>query len=290
MSAEAAPAINHPDRDLYRWVSKTGQHVLKTSFSLDAGIRALQAYAIHKPNRVSLDFNGAIEKMERQAYTTLEQHHKDGLSSWNEYYRLISKAAFLEQSILAPFLFEDPLDLDVIERITDSLYGINGDILDHELHNYDAQHNRRQRAELIGAIQEQTVPALLHRPEDQSVNRFENKWRLVLPAETGDDLRRRTDLSLWRRADNLTPVERIPIQVKSFLHRGETEQDTTPDGGITITAADFGNADLTISRLIVKELALRHPGGLSAHELATLNHAKERLVETIDYKLNQNHI
>lgn len=277
MSSEVAPALNHPDRILYEKAYRSGNHVLQTSLSLDASVHKLQDYARRHPNPTSLDFKANIQKMTQQTQEALDKVHESGGGSWNEYYRLVSQAAFLELSILTPFIFEDPQDFNTRNRLINGVYGISGVIIDQELSELEVQQNSQQCSQLRGAIHEQTVTALL--------NRQESKRRLALPSRTSDDLLRRVDINYWRRPDHADTHEYIPIQVKWSLRENQSERKVAPRHGVVITAADFNNSNFETSHLIVKELGLRQQDPITDDERAFLDEAEQQLITTIDQKI-----
>ena len=243
---ERLTTLSASHRRLIEIASKSNNLLLETSSLMDAQIATAQRNARHYQKGRIPDFSETIAYLTYQAEQAIEiADMKPGVAPRNDYYRLVSQTAFLEQQLQAPFAFEKPQYWKERADLTNGLYGVSAQILSEAINEYDTSANSRiQKAELLGVIQEQTFLALFNREQQRN--------RIAIPSGSCADMFNKTDVDVWVLPDRQNEPFHLPVQIKSS-HRQRNDK-SSPKGGITITGSDFNNEHtLHISRLIVKD-------------------------------------
>lgn len=224
--------------------------VLRTNNAiLDNQIAELQERYAYQGDRSEIDSDiASISQTLAHLFHALSTTQ---INSWNDYFRLFSHCAFLEQRVKIPVAFSVQQEWQERNSLINGVYGINAAIIETVLSFHDNTENKYERMELRGAIQEQTVSALLNYTQTPST--------IALPATMIDDLKHETDIDYWRIQQKT--ATRVGLQVRS--HMPLNSPLITKSGSIIVTAKDFGNSfhpgklSLQTSRLIVADVSER---------------------------------
>lgn len=214
---------------------------------LDEQIDELQERYANQDDRSEIDNDIArTSQALNRLFDTLSATH---INSWNDYFRLLSHCAFIEQRVKIPAAFSTQQEWQERKSLTNGVYGINAAIIETALSLHDNIKNESERMQLRGAIHEQTVSALLNYTQTPSA--------VALPAKMIDDLKHETDIDYWRIQQKV--ATHVGLQVRSHMPLGSSL--ITKSGSIIVTAKDFGNAfhanklSLLTSRLIVADVS-----------------------------------
>lgn len=218
-----------------------------TNAFLDEQIDNLQQRYLYQDDRAEVDND--IAHAAQVLADLFDRLTVDDISTWNDYFRLFSHYAFLEQRVKIPAAFSAQQEWQERKSLVNGVYGINAAIIETALSLHDRSNDRSERKDLRGAIQEQTVSALLNYTQTPSA--------IALPAAMIDDLKHETDIDYWR-IQQKTPTC-VGLQVKSEVPPGAPL--TTKSGSIIVSANEFGNSfnrtklSLLTSRLIVADVS-----------------------------------
>lgn len=198
------------------------------------------------------------------------------INSWNDYFRLFSHCAFLEQRVKIPTAFSVQQEWQERQSLVNGIYGINAAIIETALSLHDNSNDESERMELRGVIQEQTVSALLNYTQTPS--------SIALPATMIDDLKHETDIDYWRIQQKT--ATRVGLQVRS--HMPLNSPLTTKSGSIIVMARDYSNTvhgskvPLPTSRLIVADVSEQ---GLDPIQKQKLENRQARFTTLINERI-----
>jgi hypothetical protein len=214
---------------------------------LDRQIAELQERYAEQDDRSEIDND--IASISQELARLFDTLSTTPIVSWNDYFRLFSHSAFLEQRVKIPAAFSVQQEWQERNSLINGVYGINAAIIELALSLHDNSTSESDQMRLRGVIQEQTVSALLNYPQTPST--------IALPASMIDDLKHETDIDYWRIQQKV--ATRVGLQVRSRMPPNSPL--TTKSGSIIVMAEDFGNAlhgsklPLETSRLIVADVS-----------------------------------
>jgi hypothetical protein len=213
---------------------------------VDTTLYQLHRYGLAVQNDYLPDYSQDIAQLHHLLDQSLEALTQGASRfSWQQYYELLSRAAFLRELAYAPVYLSNNSDQhQEIRQFTDGVYGLNAHLLADALEHYDNPvATESDRGHLRGVLHEQTAAALLNRPQ---LPRY-----VALPANHAADTQHKTDIIYYHRSKYGGCATNI--QVKSDPYPSHVGRQT-PEYGILVTSADMKNVNLETSRAIVAEL------------------------------------
>lgn len=270
MKNRTTPRIYDSARGLFEESVRDGDEIVRQTIEFDILIQNIQSV-------LTRDINAGIDMLknlavQRQVFFSENTSPKiNKTTSYTNIHRLLAGVEFAGDRAVAPLLFaSNTHDVQRLRRhYSDGLEGRFVGLIDGELNGLgDAQIIRdipaKYEREVRGAIQEDTVAALLNSPQN---GRF-----IVLPSSLEEDLYHGTDLYAYFIGEDGHGYKQ-GISVKTGLEDAEAEKRKYPHL-VVLHAGHFNNFRLDTSRLLV----MRSNGtpGLSESEEAELQYVTEK--------------
>lgn len=252
------------ERRLIKRGEYTGNTVHVANVQLDRSIRRLRGY--RDPYMSRMEVYAAISSELDASLTALEQANprdRNQPITWNDYYRLLGRVAFVHEAVVAPALIQTG-DSQAKATLTNGTAGINVEIIESAVEEYNnSKQNPQEQAMLLGVINEHTAAAI--------GNRAQNGNELFLPGSIIGDLHNQLDITRYH-----TPHDegyKTGVQIKSSKN-WESQYTPIRNDRLVIYAKDFMNhLDLMTSKTLIKE----HGGeNLSAAEELHLHQAQAK--------------
>ncbi len=253
METNTTPKSYHPDRVLYERAYREGLGLVLAGIGITTTLEAIR-YRIDqtRPDAIpdmSVVVKQIISDLE-QVISVADQQPETNLT---DLFRARTQLAFVEQRVMAPFVFSHPRHYDLRHELNNSAYGLNHHLIEDALAiNSLPVLARETKANLRGIINEQTFFCL--------VNRKIHTDAMVTPADTADDIARKTDAVYWHipkdgRDHRFRDAYAANVQVKSS--RRYASLRATPRNGFIITGEEMGNDgnEFNTARLIARELS-----------------------------------
>jgi len=233
---------HEPDRQEYITTSLEPHAVIT---KVDTTLYRLHRYGLAMQNDYLPDYAQDIAQLHHLLDQSLEVLTQGaGRFSWQQYYDLLSRAAFLRELAYAPVYLNNNSEHKEIRQFTDGVYGLNAHLLADALEHYDnPTATESDRGHLRGVLHEQTAAALLNRPQ---LPRY-----VALPANFAADTQHKTDIIYYHRSRFGGCATNIQVKSDPFPSKISRQ---TPKHGILVTSADMNNVQLETSRAIVAEL------------------------------------
>lgn len=277
MELRKTPHIYDEARSAYEQAYKTGSHYRLASIELDTLIDSGFAVALTHPEHVAEI--GHIIELESQAVLEAFSKKANADETFTDLNRATTTASFSVERFMAPLIYgvQDESMSKVRRLLADGIEGRSIDFIEQYLSvlHSDRQISSEEVQNIRGAIQEHTVMALL--------NAAQSGNRLALPASLIDDERHGTDIYLYRYDYKQGAAYRHPISVKSTNAQKDEELGKYPNS-IVVTASSFGNLDLSISQLLVREN--EGAPGLTERERSQLQVAVDNVVNQVANRLH----
>lgn len=273
------PRSYEPSRGLYEDAVRRNDSYLIASIELDTVLEGMQQ--LYGSQRISTEEAcELIDEYTTELVDSIDRSYAAQQNSITDIYRLINGATFATERFLAPFAFASNTNEsdDLRSFISNGTVGHSTDIISTLL---DSKYESRWRNtpesytnNIIGAINESTVIALLNTEQSSSM--------LAVPANTTDDIKKRTDVNYYLYDHEYATGHRLDINVKSGVDQKLREKRAHPRD-IVVCAADFSNSNFAISKLLIRKY--EGSPGLSDQEEARLHEAYISLVRAINCQL-----
>ncbi len=267
MPVRKTPRIYEAVRPLYEEAVHDGNKIRQMTIELDNQIKYAQQQCLELTNLD--DMVGVLKSVDKAAAEALGAVSKDHGANFTDFNRLLSTSRFAIERILMPILFgaNTRRTQKTRERLADGTESRSIEpieiFLNEVLPIFSANERPHDIERIRGAIQEATATALLNYRQDGQF--------IVMPASLEDDMLRGTDLDAYYMAQNGKGYK-TPISIKSSTGDAIKEKRQRPHL-VVISASDFDNQDLSISRLLVRQNV--GAPGLSKAEEAKLNAVRQ---------------
>jgi len=272
MTIRKTPRSYDEVRPLYEKAVYSGNKIHQTTIELDNQINNSRQKLIHSTGLD--DTITTLETIKHAGIEAVKAMPRDLTANFTDLNRLLSTSTFAVEKATMPLLFgaNTRRAQSTREELANGTESKSIEIIEILLNNVlprfanDTRPGDRER--IRGAIQEDTATALLnHRQDGQFI---------VLPASLEDDVLHGTDLDAYYIAEDGKGYK-TPISVKSSKDDAAKERQKHPHL-VVISASDFNNQDLAISRLLVRQD--EGSPGLSEDEETILNTARQSIYQT----------
>jgi len=264
---------------MYEESVASGAATLQASIEIDTMLQGMSD--VLRSSRYSTEETVALYRdVDAQIIKYLEAMVQKPADNFTDFYRLVNNASFFKDKLILPVLFGNNKReaRHRREEAIDGIYAKSVEIVEILLTNaydriFDTHQSSTELREIRGAIQESTIMALL--------NREQNGDFVVLPTGTYQDVKQGVDLlAYYIAADGGGYMS--PISVKSTRSDAEEEKSKYPEK-VILSAAEIDNLDLSVSRLLVREVA--GSPGLNDTEEAIIDQAIAQLYDSLAAQL-----
>jgi hypothetical protein len=283
MELRKTPRMHDRARGLFEQSTQDHDDIMVRTIEFDTMVQNVQSVLSHdadKGIKLLRDLAEQRKAFIRTAHKTLESNT---ITNFTNIHRLATSVEFATERALLPYLFSSNThDVQNIRRkFVNGIEGqyieiINGilgalNILPHDEHPTTREYRQNMR----GAIQEDTIAALL--------NHSQNGNFVVLPSSLQEDLLQGTDLIAYFIADDGHGY-RQGISVKSTRRDAEHEKQKHPHL-VVLDAERINNLDLSIAKLLVRRVS-GFPG-LTDNENSLLQNATHDIYHEYVDQLSQ---
>ena len=228
------------------------------------------------------DVRDALRPALQDAQEAIQSKEPFDGGSWNDWYRLLGRACFATELVMAPKVFKSH-DIERRAELANGTSGIATEIVERALHNYyDERATEDDRDELRGVINEYTPIALINRPQDGS--------SIALPGSLRADCRGKVD-SVYYSTDGNGRNFRTNLQMKSLRRPLTEESRMAVERHLQVAyiyGNDFGNMgyrdSFDMSKILVSEY---HGSGLTKTREAKIRKAQNTIKNRIFDQINK---
>ena len=254
-------------RPLYEEAFSSGDMVRQWTVELDTLVENAQAAVLSDkltfPQKAT-----QLRYVHGEAQELLTKASRQKSSNFTDFHRIMATSVFVSEKILLPPLFgaNTRRIRKFRQELSNGAEGMSVDMISSLLENYDNAPNglpREERNRIRGAIQEDTLAALLNYRQDGQF--------IALPSSLYEDTRAGIDLMAYYIAGDGSGY-RTPVSVKTTRQDAQQTMERQPNL-VVLNAEDLGNLNLGISRLLVKDN--EGTPGLTDSEQARLQQARD---------------
>lgn len=281
-SQNTTPRQNSPARRIFEHATQQGNTARIASIGIDTRVEATIANILRDHTGMDallseLPADGANHQVMDMVSTS---------DNWTDSLRYAAAVTFMHERVVIPVTFNRSECQEIRDRTADGILGKALDLIEPVVEFIDSyqmrstallKHDQVQLQEAKGWVQEMTIMALINYPQNADL--------VALPSSTIQDLKESTDLICYLQDHSIG--YQIPISIKSSTESTRNEECRRPKLCV-VGAADIGNLDLVITRLLLRQ----HNGypGLSDSEEAAIHAAREIVLSKLTKWVEKMHV